>query len=781
MDFWVTDRTARIRLSLGGRVQGVGFRPFVYRLARELELTGVIRNTGDGVDIEIQGTPEARDAFVRRLATEKPVLASPRVEQIVEIDPVDESAEFRIDVSEQRGHATTEVTPDLAACPDCLADMRNPEDRRRFTYALSNCTRCGPRFSVVRAVPYDRANTTLADFNLCPDCDQEYHNPADRRFHAQPTACRRCGPRVKMLDSAFEPMNIADPIFSAAQRLLAGEIVAIKGLGGFHLACLAADGQAVSRLRELKKRPTKPLAVMVQTVEQARRLVHLSREGEALLSSPAAPIVIARRRCSTKVATGVAPGTDRLGVVLAYTPLHHRLFDLLGHHPLVMTSANDDGSPMVFADADINRKLRSYCDAVLTHNRPIQRPVDDSVVLDGVGGTILVRRARGYVPSPVPIPTGATPLLPGVAYGGELKNTLTVARPRRDGAEAILSQHLGDLTNLDAFEHFTRAEADLLDLTQVSPAWLACDLHPGYASTRHALRRARELALPLHRVQHHHAHAAAVLAEHGHTGPAVAIVLDGTGYGPDNAIWGGEILRCTLSSWTRAAYLSYFDLPGGDAAAREPWRSALALLKAALGPRFAEHAIAREITSRNPGADLVLQMLASGASCIRTSSTGRLFDGVAALLNLASHNTFEAEAPAALESLADRSDSPATTWSVHSLDVGSIVRAVILDLATGVPKPDIAARFHATLAEQLAANAIAAANGYSTTVALGGGVLCNERLSLELTRRLESRGLHVLRAQQLPPNDGGLSYGQAVVASHLASPVHQSRWAFMDC
>lgn len=772
----------RLHIALGGCVQGVGFRPFVYRLAHELGLNGFVRNTPAGVEIEVQGSTDSLDHFQHALLESHDCPGTPRLLGVVTV-PTHAStlvSGFQILHSATEGGYTTDISPDLAACPDCLREMRDASDTRRHAYVLSNCTHCGPRYSVVRAVPYDRANTTLAPFVFCAECSAEYSDPADRRFHAQPTACRDCGPVMFLTDNTNQPILTADPIAAAAQMLTGGGIVAIKGIGGYHLACRADAGGVVQRLRDLKHRPAKPLAVMVPNIAAAERLVKLSSRGRHQLLSTAAPIVIATRRPHSNIADEVAPNSRRLGVLLAYTPLHHRLFDLIGNIPLVMTSANDDGSPMVFEEADADIKLAQLADARLGHTRPIARPVDDSVVLDGRHHLTMFRRARGFVPESLPLRICTAG---GIAYGGEQKSTVAIVRhieqraQKRGGVSGsvILSQHLGDLSDYESFEQFLKTEQDLLQLFHTQPEFVACDLHPAYSSTRHARRRAEDLGLPLVQVQHHHAHAASVLAEHGETGLAVAIVLDGTGYGTDDAIWGGEILRCDLESFERVDHLSYFDLPGGDAAVRSPWRSGLALLKSAFGDGYAELAITRhllaEVAEGAEASGFVMEMLRSRTGCRPTSSTGRLFDGVAALLGVAMENRFEAEAPAALEELADRSHGEAYAWTLpdtssRKLDVGALVREIVNEIQAGVAPEDIAARFHATLARMLTQSAIRAADGCTRLVVLSGGAFCNDRLATAIETRLTRHkpGLKVLRNVRVPPNDGGLAYGQAAVA-----------------
>jgi hydrogenase maturation protein HypF len=734
----------RRTLDVTGRVQGVGFRPFVYRLARDLHLGGHVRNTPAGVEIELVGPAERIDAFIRRLPLEKPLLAEirsvTRCDRLIDADSHAET--FDILTSALEVHATAEVTPDLALCDACLRDIRSAHDRRSG-YALTNCTDCGPRYSIVRDTPYDRATTTMTSFAMCEACEREYHDPADRRFHAQPTACPACGPKVQLLDAHGTAIAGAGPIRAAADLLISGFIVAIKGLGGFHLACRADDVRVVDRLRRLKARPTKPFALMARSLDVARALIELDATSASLLASPAAPIVLAARRNDPRIATNIAPGMARLGVMLAYTPLHHLLFDAMPLDVLVMTSANDGDMPMTWRDASIVAELGGLCDAVLTHDRPIERPVDDSVVLSSGMPT---RRARGYAPTPIELPFEVDS--PGIALGGELKNTITLVR----GRQAIVSQHLGDLGHLATYQQFERTIGDLCRLFEIKPEWVAHDLHPTYTSTRHSKR----MGLHCHAVQHHYAHAAAVLAEHGHTGAAIAIVCDGTGFGPDRTIWGGEVLLCDLQHYQRVDHLTPFQLPGGDASARHPWRSALALIHhARLHDRF-------DVPTER---SLVVDMLDARSGCTLTTSTGRLFDGVASLLNVCHENRFESEAPSLLESLAATCEDP-VCWKVDGLDVASVVRQVVDSIEQRLAVPLIARRFHNTLSTMLARSASrAAAQGGVRTVALSGGTMCNVLLADLLARSLEADGFTVLRHRVVPPNDGGLSFGQAAVLS----------------
>jgi len=701
-----------------GTVQGVGFRPFVYGLARRYGLVGFVLNDGGGVSIEAEGEAGALDAFAAALTDEAPGLA--RVESVQTRPlPTRGEHEFVIAPSAATGR-TALIPPDVATCDDCLRELFDTGERR-YRYPFTNCTQCGPRFTIVRAIPYDRPNTTMAGFPLCDDCRREYEDPGDRRFHAEPIACPVCGPQLSM---ALE---------RAVQLLRDGAIVAVKGLGGYHLACVAGDDQAVGRLRARKQRDQKPFAVMTSAPDL---LVSLDAAELALLRSPARPIVLARRREGAAVADAVAPGTSWLGVMLPYTPLHHLLAADVGA-PLVMTSGNRSDEPIAVSDDDARDRLGEIADAFLGHNRPIHRRCEDSVVRAGFP----VRRSRGYAPGSLPLPVAAA--RPVVAVGAELKSTFCVAR---EGA-AFLSPHLGDLDTEAAYAAF-RSDLELyLDMLGVTPEVIACDMHPDYLSTRWAHERAAD---PVE-VQHHHAHAAACLAEHGERGPALAVVFDGTGYGPDGTLWGGELLRCDLLEFERVAYLDPVALPGGAAAIHEPWRTAAAYLERAGRP------------VPFPGWPALRPVLAVNAPM--SSGMGRLFDAAAAVLGVRDRVSYEGQAAIELEQLAgDEAAEPYACGVEGGVIAGAdLIAAGHDDLAAGRPRAQIAAAFHEGVAAA-AASACAAAEDPKLVV-LSGGTFQNVRLLRSLRRRLEELGFRVLSHARVPPNDGGISYGQAAVAA----------------
>jgi hydrogenase maturation protein HypF len=712
-------RVERRRFHVQGVVQGVGFRPFVYGLARRHVLGGFVLNDGDGVVIEAEGEPRALDEFAAALREEAPALA--RVEAVV-AEPLTVRGElgFTIAASEVAGR-TALIPPDVATCYDCLRELFDPADRR-YRYPFVNCTQCGPRFTIVRSVPYDRPNTTMAGFPLCADCRAEYEDPGDRRFHAEPIACPVCGPRLSM------------PLEEAVGLLRDGAIVAVKGLGGYHLACDAANEGAVARLRARKHREEKPFALMTADPDL---LAQVGAAEADLMLSRERPIVLVPRRDGAPVAPSVAPGTPWLGVMLPYTPLHHLLLADVGGS-LVMTSGNRSDEPIAFDDEEARERLGGIADAFLAHDRPIHRRCEDSVVR----GAFPVRRSRGFAPGALPLPVAAA--RPLVAAGAELKSTFCVAR----GGEAFLSPHLGDLDSGLAYRAFRTDLEVYLAMLAVEPEVIVHDLHPEYLATKWALEQEAELV----GVQHHHAHAAACLAEHGEQGPALALVFDGTGYGTDGTLWGGELLRCDLASFERLAHLDPVPLAGGEAAIREPWRAAAAYLELAARPvPFERWRVVRESLKVNAP-------LSSGM--------GRLFDAVAAVLGVRERVSYEGQAAVELEQLAG--ETPAEPYPWRFGKGAELVRAVHDDLAGGRPRAEVAAAFH----ESIAAGAATACAelGEPRTVVLSGGSFQNLRLLASTRRRLEKLGFRVLAHRLVPPNDGGISYGQAAIAARRMSP-----------
>ena len=765
-----TGELLRRRLTVRGRVQGVGFRPFVYRLARELSLGGTVRNDMQGAAIELEGPASLLDEFTRRLHAELPPLA--RITSIEsEYLPPTGDCEFTIDLSDAAGVQEAHISPDAATCDDCLRELAAPADRRHG-YPFINCTNCGPRYSIIRGVPYDRPNTTMAAFTMCPACQAEYDDPADRRFHAQPNACAVCGPRVSLVDSAGAPIE-GDPLDRTRALLAEGAIVAVKGLGGFHLACRADRDAAVARLRENKSRRTKPLAIMVPSLDAAREFVTLTDAAVQLLTSPARPIVLAPARPDAPVSPHVAPGVDSLGVMLPYTPLHHLLF-ADGLSALVMTSGNPASEPLCCDNAEAFERLASLTDAFLLHNRDIERRVEDSVISAMGAAPMPLRRARGYAPEPIQIPMAAPE--PILAVGGELKSTICLLA----GDEAVLSEHLGDLDNPDAFREFQSTVTAFKQFFARDPAIVACDMHGDYASTRYASkptrreRAARSRSRSIVAVQHHHAHIVSCMADNGITGEVIGLACDGTGYGRDGHVWGCELLRCDEAEMTRAGHLRYVPHVGGDAVSRETWRPAAAFLWDAFEDGMT---VAREmLLDVDPVAmDIMTKRFARQDRPLYTSSLGRLFDAAAAILGICDANTHEARAPMMLESLA-RSAGEAKAMDYRlgesdngrllTLDPRPMIRQLVEGKRSGQPVAMLAWAFHRTVAQMLSAGAVRVASETGLTrVVLSGGCFANALLTMDVTTLLRQAGLDVFVHRRVPTTDGGLALGQAVIAA----------------
>ncbi len=779
----------RLRVEIHGAVQGVGFRPFVYRLATTLGLTGWVINDTHGVLIEVEGPePKLRD-FLNRLPHEKPPLA---IIQNLESEWLFPAGypEFTIRHSTVAGTKTVLVLPDVATCADCLAEVFDPHDRRH-RYPFTNCTNCGPRFTIVEALPYDRPHTTMRRFTMCPLCQAEYDSPADRRFHAQPNACPTCGPQlalyVRPVAGDHGPPNprgsgewpeevkgwrLAGEGDEALQRtvwaLRNGWIAAVKGLGGFHLMVDARNEKAIQRLRERKPRRDKPFALMVRDLDQTRALCHLSPEAEAFLTSPQAPIVLLPRRPGAPVAENVAPGNPYLGIMLPYTPLHHLIMREVDF-PLVATSGNLTDEPICTDEWEAIERLGHIAEAFLVHNRPIARHVDDSVARIVQGVPQLLRRARGYAPLPVLLDHDVPALL---AVGGHLKNTVALST----GRHVFISQHIGDLESAEALAAFERVIADFLRLYEVEPVAIAHDMHPDYASTRWVqensplLTRFRSFPA-LIPVQHHHAHLASCLAENGVQGRALGVTWDGTGYGTDGTIWGGEFLLGDARGFERVATLRAFHLPGGDAAIRSPKRVAFALLWELFGDEVLEWEHLPPVRALRPEErNALVQMLRRRVNAPLTTSVGRLFDAVAALLDLHQEVTFEGQAAMALEFAAGKgvkSEYPVVIEQCESgscmvFDWGEMIGAILEDLRKGATRDLIAAKFHATLARWIIC--VAQEVG-EPRVALTGGVFQNRLLTERAAEALHTAGFDVFLHRQVPPNDGGISLGQIVVAA----------------
>jgi hydrogenase maturation protein HypF len=734
-----------------GIVQGVGFRPYIYRLAREHRLEGSVSNTPEGVIIRVRGEAASLTAFVEDLPRRRPPLA--RITELtVESASIPGTAGFRIEESEEGRNATALIPPDVTVCRACLSELFDPKDRR-FRYPFINCTDCGPRYTLIRGLPYDRSLTTMAPFPLCSECRREYEDPEDRRFHAEPNACPRCGPRCRLLDGEGEELPVDDPILETVRLLEEGRIVAVKGLGGFHLMVDATSEPAVVRLRERKHREEKPLALLAASLARVHEFCRVRPDEEALLESPERPIVLLKRAENSRIAPSVAPGQSSYGVMLPYTPLQALILDS-SLYAVVATSGNRSEEPIVLDDEEAVERLGEIADFFLVHDRGIHRRADDSVARVAAGRTRLLRRARGYAPRPILL-RDETPSI--LAVGGQLKNTICLTR----GREAFLSPHVGDLDNLRAFEGFRESISHLSKTLEIDPVAVVHDRNPEYLSTRWALE---ESGLPAIGVQHHHAHVASVLAEHGLDETVVGIAIDGTGFGGDGTVWGGEILVASLRGFERRWHLPQVVLPGGDRAAREPWRMAVAWLHRLYGRGLFDleipflDAVPRDRVRR------LVSAIESGFGWPLTSSCGRLFDAVAALVGLRLETSFEGQAAMELEALAEEAEDSLALESPRAVD--DVVRDVVVGIQRGRALPSIAAGFHRGLADALsgAAASIAKESGLSR-VALGGGSFQNRILLSRVASRLEAQGFDVLAPIEVPANDGGLALGQAAMAS----------------
>jgi hydrogenase maturation protein HypF len=765
----------RQRFTVTGVVQGVGFRPFVHRIASELGLAGFVGNDSGAVFLEVQGERARLAEFARRLRAQAPPLA--RISSVSVTDlPLDTAVtvygrEFRIVASKTVYGATTPIPPDIAVCDDCVAELFDPRDRR-YRHPFVTCTNCGPRFTIIRELPYDRPGTTMSGFAMCERCAAEYHDPADRRFHAQPIACPHCGPSLWFCSQAGRVTG-SDAALAATQRALAaGAVVAIKGIGGYHLACVVGDEAVVGALRARKARGAKPFAMLVRDLDVARRYACVDDTEAAVLSSPARPIVLLRRRPhnnTAPVADAVAPGSPLLGLMLPYSPIHHLLLapvpGAAGQVPdaLVLTSANRSDEPICFTDDDVKQRLSGLCDALLDHDRPIHVPCDDSVVrvIDFDGASELpIRRSRGYAPLPMELGREGPAVL---AVGGELKNTFCLT----DGSRAYMSGHIGDMATWETLRAFERAVGQLSEI-RGAPVRLAADLHPGYHTRNWAERHVGDRPLDL--VQHHHAHVVSLLAEHGRIGePIVGVSFDGTGYGCDQTIWGGEILRLGRDShrFVRVGHLLPVPLPGGDAAVRNPWRMALSQLWMADIDWTPDLAPVRAATPDE--LRLIRSQLESGTGCVPCSSMGRLFDAVASLLGVRHRIDYEGQAAIELEALAEsaaHTPGPSVPLTVRAdgvIDPATTVQTLVSALHAGTPPAPLAASFHRAVADAVAEVVVQVADGVRL-VGLTGGVFQNVLLLRACRERLQLNGFEVLNHHTVPPNDGGLALGQAAIS-----------------
>ncbi|MDZ7699983.1 MAG: carbamoyltransferase HypF [Deltaproteobacteria bacterium] len=751
----------RFKGAIEGIVQGVGFRPFIYRLAARHALSGYVTNTASGVDLEIQGEETDVHRFIEALPTELPPLAHIASAAWRPL-PVKKEGFFQIRMSETGEERSALISPDVCVCADCLREMRDPANRR-FGYPFINCTNCGPRYTIIKDIPYDRAATTMDVFTMCPACRAEYDNPADRRFHAQPNACWECGPRVSLHDPEGALIQCANPIKKSISLLSRGAILAIKGLGGFHLAVNAEDHEAVVRLRKRKHREEKPLAIMVKHLDNVFKLAHVDPVERKLLRSGQRPIVILKKRRSHGLSPQVAPKNTHIGIMLPYTPLHYLLMEGL-FRALVMTSGNMTEEPINTTNPNAFKNLHKIADYFLIHNRNIYLRSDDSVVrvIDGVPRQI--RRSRGYVPRPLFLSPELNTLPPVLSVGGELKDTVCLTKANR----AFLSQHIGDMENLETLEFFNLTVRHLKRILEIQPEVIAHDLHPDYLSSKFARHQSEAPTLA---IQHHHAHGVGCMAEHGLKDPVIGVVLDGTGLGTDGQIWGGEILLCDLTSFERRAHLTYVPLPGGDAAARFPWRMAMAYLYEVFGDDCFNLPIPFVQKLDQQEAALILRMARKGVNSPLTSSFGRLFDAVSALIGLRNKIAYEGQAAIELEMCQTQKEEGEYAWKIDQqgdrwvMSVDETIRMVVDDLRKGTRRGMISRRFHRSVIKMLTAacQKVKEESGLNR-ICLSGGCFQNATLLSGLTTALEGSGFEVYSHVQVPTNDGALCLGQAVCA-----------------
>ncbi len=775
------DTRKRLRLTLRGTLQGVGFRPFVYRLAQQLSITGWIKNTPKGVLLEIEGTDSNLTFFQQRLRTQSPPAAT--IHDIKALKVQEEGAhDFTIQPSQQYGITRSVIAPDLATCDDCLQEINDPHSRR-FRYPFTTCTQCGPRYSVVTQYPYDRNNTTMKAFPLCHDCQLEYEDMSNRRFHAEAMACPRCGPQVSFVgNDGIIPSQEEDALLDACSAIRDNKILAVKGLGGFQLWVNTLSDETVQELRLRKHRPRKPFAVLFPSLDQLRDHCLVSAKEESLLRSPESPIVLLERKNSSPLTSTVAPDNPYIGAMLPYTPLHHLLMKELGH-PVVATSGNLSEEPILIDEQEALRRLKGIADAFLIHNRPIARQIDDSVVRLTDDEQMILRRARGYVPIPLTFQKLGAEDKPGLsvlAVGGHLKNTVAVTTQD----QVLLSQHVGDLSTAEANSQFKQTVTNQLSLFNVHPHAIACDRHPDYQSTLYANDLGKQFQIPVIPIQHHHAHIVSCMAEHGLEGPVLGVAWDGAGYGLDGTLWGGEFLSCDYSGFTRIAHLRPFHLPGGEICMYEPYRVALSLLYEIFGEDVLQlelpplHALGSDLSNS------LVTLLKKNVNCPITTSMGRLFDAISSILGLRHFSTFEGEAAMALEFVAQEltytSQYQLRTIPISLretqkkslvIDWRPFVREIVLAYLDGKPLAQISKEFHHYLVNTILQ--ITKKLPYSNVV-LAGGVFQNTSLTSLAKRQLQASGYDVYTNTQFPTNDGGLAIGQSVVAQNLLH-VQQGR------
>ena len=756
----------RVKATISGVVQGVGFRPFIYRLANESRLTGYVTNTSNGVELEVQGVPNGINLFFTRIRDEAPPLSHITTVERSDI-PIHDTKDFTIQSSRPDSQRQALISPDMCVCEDCLKELRDPSDRR-YRYPFINCTNCGPRYTIIKDVPYDRLQTTMSAFAMCEACRREYENPADRRFHAQPNGCWDCGPSLSFHDDKGNPLVVDNPISEAVQQLARGMIVAIKGLGGFHLAVDATNNNAVIRLRERKHREQKPFAIMSLSVERVEEYAQITEFDTQTLNAPQRPIVIVHKRKETGViAEDVAPRSPNFGVMLPYTPLHYLLFDH-GCPTLVMTSGNLSEEPICIDNDEALRRLNGVADFFLTHNRDIYLRSDDSVVKRFAGRVQSLRRSRGYAPSPLFLHRNT---LQTLALGGELKNTVCLTKENR----AFISQHVGDLENLETLRFFELTINHLKEILDIKPRLLAYDLHPRYLSSQYAQEHKHEFPLSA-AVQHHHAHIAACMAEHALDGDVIGLAMDGTGFGTDGTVWGGEILRVRLSSFERLGHFAAVPMPGGEKAVEEPARMTVSYLRQTFGEEFLDMGLDVVERMGREKAAMLLEIMDKALNSPLTSSCGRLFEAVAALIGIKDRNAYEGQAAIELEAAADLDTPGRYSWLADRLDKGPfiihpdpIISGVVEDIQRGLPVEQISARFHKTILacwEELCL-AIREETGLERVV-LSGGVFQNTILAEHLPPRLERHGFEVFQHELIPANDACISLGQAVVVNAMA-------------
>jgi len=759
----------RQRIFVTGRVQGVGFRPAVYSIASQLGLSGFVYNDTKGVTIELQGKEERITAFLNRLqSSDKPPLAEIKSCKAVDIPVIEAEDKFTIKESDSKGTAMSQVTADIATCRDCLEEMRDKKNFR-YMYPFINCTNCGPRYSIVKNIPYDRPNTTMSAFAMCDKCTAQYIDVSDRRFHAQPVACGECGPKIWLTDSKGRTIETqTERVIAKTERLLlSGKIVAIKGVGGFHIAVDALNNKAVKRLRERKRRDHKPFAMMADSVQIIKEYAILSESAEQILKSPQSPIVLLPKKKNSLIAESVAEGVDTFGFMLCYAPLHYLLFaqDI---KVLVMTSGNISDEPLICKNEQAVERLVGVVDAFLMHDREIYRQVDDSILHLIGQEPVLLRRARGYVPTP--ILSGENSRQDIFAAGADMKNTFCFIKQN----QLICSEHIGDLEDAEVYHHYIGSIEHLAKLFEVEPKVIVCDLHPGYLSTQYALSKSNAKII---QVQHHWAHIASVMAEHNLEGPVIGIECDGTGYGTDGAIWGCECMVASLEAFERFGHLAYYPLAGADKASKEAIRPVLGLLKKTYGDDFKLEPfrwLLKRIESDSNKQQIILKQIEKQINTVETSSLGRVFDAVAAMVGLGKYNHFEAQLPMALEAIIEGDveehydfELTNSTGEPLQLDLSKMIKQLIVDIREKLHSSIISAKFHNTIAAALLEMAKKARESKKlNTVALSGGVFCNRYLTNRLVKLLKKNNFRILFNRDIPSNDGGISVGQAAIAAH---------------